>query len=182
MRKNVDWSATKPCQLCRLLAGGDQQLPTQQTSFSLSFRLLWACAPDHHQVTRIGKKLSHFSKILMIYIIHVLFSGGGVHRRWGEAHPAGRCCPLSPPSMLHPGIPHLLPATLPRPSLPFLLYTRDTYLLYTCTSPTLSVQPRLSTPLKSLRCVDWVWGLIIASMMMILMVSVSEYFEIFRNI
>ena len=95
--------------------------------------------------------------------------------------------------------------------------------------------PRLSTPLKSLRCVDWVWGLIvayivwwfwwfqfqnilkyfeiykifwnilkyiawccwwfhcswilfqqkcciIAYMMMILMVSVSEYFEIFRNI
>ena len=42
----------------------------------------------------------------------------------------GRCCPLSPPSMLHLGIPHPLPATLPRPSLPFLLYSRDTYLLY----------------------------------------------------
>ena len=120
----------------------------------------------------------------MIYIIHVLFSGGGVHRRWGEAHPAGRCCPLSPPSMLHPGIPHLLPATLPRPSLPFLLYTRDTYLLYTCTSPTLSVQPRLSTPLKSLRCVDWVWGLIVASIVWwfwwFQFQNILKYFEIYK--
>ena len=120
----------------------------------------------------------------MIYIIHVLFSGGGVHRRWGEAHPAGRCCPLSPPSMLHPGIPHLLPATLPRPSLPFLLYTRDTYLLYTCTSPTLSVQPRLSTPLKSLRCVDWVWGLIVAYIVWwfwwFQFQNILKYFEIYK--
>ena len=58
------------------------------------------------------------------------------------AHPAGRRCPLSPPSLLHPGIP--LPATLPRPSLPFLLYSRDTYMLYTCSSPTLSVHTQRS--------------------------------------
>ena len=58
------------------------------------------------------------------------------------AHPAGRRCPLSPPSLLHPGIP--LPASLPRPSLPFLLYSRDTYMLYTCSSPTLSVHTQRS--------------------------------------
>ena len=42
---------------------------------------------------------------------HVLFAGGGEHRRWGEAYPAGRCCPLLPPSMLHSGTPHPLLST-----------------------------------------------------------------------
>ena len=75
-------------------------------------------------------QFNHLSRIFIIYVIHVLFAGGDVHRRWAKLTLQGRCCPLSPPSMLHLGIPHPLPATLPRPSLPFLLYSRDTYLLY----------------------------------------------------
>ena len=84
--------------------------------------------PDHYQVTRIGRKLNHLSRIFIIYIICLQVE------MYIDDEPSspcrGRCCPLSPPSMLHLGIPHPLPATLPRPSLPFLLYSRDTYLLY----------------------------------------------------
>ena len=79
-------------------------------------------------------QVPHSSTICPEYLLYMLFMFCLQVEMYIDDEPSspcrGRCCPWSPPSMLHLGIPHPLPATLPRPSLPFLLYSRDTYLLY----------------------------------------------------